>query len=104
MSSPGTSFSARAAASPHHALGASSAMDISSSATTTRASSSVFPPPWMWFPSYLRFAESVIERIEIREGTADLIIHFDHAFRLEVIPFSSGYESWQITAPDRSNI
>lgn len=53
-------------------------------------------------PSLL--AESVIERVEVREGTADLIIHFDHSFRLEVIPFSSGYESWQVTAPDMSSI
>ena len=45
-------------------------------------------------------AGATIQRVEIRDGTADLIIHFDHSFRLEVLSSSSGYESWQIYEPD----
>jgi len=49
-------------------------------------------------------ADAAITRIEIREGTADLIIHFDLPFRLEFIATSCGYESWQITASDGSSV
>jgi hypothetical protein len=40
-----------------------------------------------------------VRRVEVREGTADLFIDFDEDRRLEIIPFSSGYESWQVSAP-----
>lgn len=46
----------------------------------------------------------VIRRVEVREGTADLLIDFDGNIRLEVIPFSSGYESWQVSCPTGKNI
>jgi hypothetical protein len=44
-------------------------------------------------------ASSQITHIEVREGAADLIIEFGGSLRLEVIPFSSGYESWNIFGP-----
>lgn len=40
-----------------------------------------------------------IRRVEIRETTADLLIDLDGDRRLEIIPFSPGYESWQISSP-----
>ena len=43
--------------------------------------------------------EIPIQKAEVREGTADVLIDFGANFRLEIIPFSSGYESWQLTAP-----
>jgi hypothetical protein len=41
----------------------------------------------------------VVCRIDIREGTADILLDFDGGHRLEIIPISSGYESWQVVAP-----
>jgi hypothetical protein len=40
-----------------------------------------------------------VTRVEVRDGTADLILEFTGELRLEFIPISSGYESWGVTAP-----
>jgi hypothetical protein len=40
-----------------------------------------------------------IERAEVREETRDIVIVFESGARLEILPVSSGYESWEITAP-----
>jgi hypothetical protein len=40
-----------------------------------------------------------VTRVEVREGTADLILHFEDGRRLELLPFSSGYESWSVSGP-----
>ena len=40
-----------------------------------------------------------ITHVEVRDGTADLILHFGASHRLEVLPFSSGYESWSVSGP-----
>jgi hypothetical protein len=52
----------------------------------------------------LLLADAMVWRVEVREGTADLIIDFDGDRRLEIIPFSSGYESWQVSAPTGKSI
>ena len=44
-------------------------------------------------------ADAIISGVQLREGTADLFIDFGSALRLEIIPLSSGYESWQWTDP-----
>ena len=44
-------------------------------------------------------AGTVVRHVEVRRGTADLFIDLDGDRRLEIIPFSSGYESWQVTSP-----
>lgn len=44
-------------------------------------------------------ASRPIIRIEVRERTADLLLDFEGHLRLEVIPFSTGYESWNIFGP-----
>ena len=44
-------------------------------------------------------AGSVVRHVEVQVGTADLFIDLDGGSRLEIIPFSSGYESWQVTSP-----
>jgi Family of unknown function (DUF6188) len=44
-------------------------------------------------------ASQTVARVEVREGTADLILEFGDSFRLEIIPISSGYESWGVTTP-----
>jgi Family of unknown function (DUF6188) len=49
-------------------------------------------------------ARAVIRSVEVRNGTADLLIDFDDGWRLEIIPFSSGYESWQVCAPTGKTI
>ncbi|WP_425456473.1 DUF6188 family protein [Arenimonas terrae] len=41
----------------------------------------------------------LVTHVDVREGTADLIIDFGDALRLEIIPMSSGYESWGVTTP-----
>ena len=46
----------------------------------------------------------VIERVGVRQGTADLLIDFSGDCRLEIIPFSSGYESWQIAMPSGKSV
>jgi hypothetical protein len=45
-----------------------------------------------------------ITDVRIRDGTADLLIDFSDDFRLEVIPFSSGYENWSVTTPTGGQI
>jgi Family of unknown function (DUF6188) len=40
-----------------------------------------------------------VTRVEVRDGTADLVIDFSGGIRLEIIPISSGYESWSVTTP-----
>lgn len=37
--------------------------------------------------------------VRLQGGTADIRLDFADDFRLDVIPSSSGYESWQISAP-----
>lgn len=45
-----------------------------------------------------------VQCVEIREGTADLFIDFEQGCRLEIIPFSSGYESWQVSTPSGKSV
>lgn len=40
-----------------------------------------------------------IKEVKVREGTADILIILARDICLEIIPFSSGYEGWQITCP-----
>lgn len=49
-------------------------------------------------------AGTAIQAVEVRKGTADLLIGFAHDLRLEILPFSSGYESWQVSAPGGKQI
>ena len=44
-------------------------------------------------------ASQEIKEVKVRDGTADLLISLAGNIRLEVIPFSSGYESWQVACP-----
>lgn len=41
-----------------------------------------------------------IEAAEVREDTGDIVLRFESGERLEVIPLSSGYQSWDVTAPN----
>jgi Family of unknown function (DUF6188) len=43
-----------------------------------------------------------VRSAEVREGTRDIVMLFETGDRLEIIPLSSGYESWQIAGPDGS--
>ena len=47
----------------------------------------------------LALRAQTVTDVEIRDGTADLILQFTGGLRLEVIPISSGYESWGVTSP-----
>lgn len=49
-------------------------------------------------------AGAQIQQVNVREGTADLLIHLDGDLRLEIIPFSSGYESWHVFTPSGEQI
>jgi hypothetical protein len=40
-------------------------------------------------------ASASVSAVQLREDTADLLIDFVGWLRLEIIPLSSGYESWQ---------
>jgi hypothetical protein len=43
---------------------------------------------------------ALVRSAEVHQGTLDIVILFETGDRLEVKPFSSGYESWQVSAPD----
>ncbi len=45
-------------------------------------------------------SDKKVSSVQIKEMTADITIAFSHDLRLEVIPLSAGYESWQIYAPN----
>jgi Family of unknown function (DUF6188) len=45
------------------------------------------------------FLARPISAVELREATADLLIEFAQGARLEIIPDSAGYESWEMSAP-----
>ena len=40
-----------------------------------------------------------VTSVAVRQGSADLVLSFGGGLRLEIIPFSSGYESWGVTTP-----
>jgi hypothetical protein len=48
--------------------------------------------------------DSPIQKVELREGTADLMIEFCADLRVEIVPFSSGYESWHVHDPNGSTL
>lgn len=41
----------------------------------------------------------IITSVEIKAGTSDLVLKFVDSLQLEIVPFSSGYESWGISMP-----
>ncbi len=43
-----------------------------------------------------------IQNAEVRDDTRDIVIVFESGGRLEIVPISSGYESWEVVAPDGS--
>jgi hypothetical protein len=43
-----------------------------------------------------------VSSVEVRDGTLDLLLEFVGGFRLEFIPVSSGYESWDVISPTGS--
>jgi hypothetical protein len=45
------------------------------------------------------FSKRRVAAVHLRDATADLAIKFTDDLRLEIIPDSSGYESWQLTDP-----
>jgi len=45
-----------------------------------------------------------VRRVQIGKGTADVIIDFEGDLRLEITPFSSGYESWQASVPGGKSV
>lgn len=45
------------------------------------------------------FSGACVTNAQLREATADILLTFGTALCLEIIPDSSGYESWQIYAP-----
>ena len=45
-----------------------------------------------------------IESVVVKTGTLDIIITFKSGKRLEIIPLSSGYESWNIIEPTNTTI
>jgi hypothetical protein len=51
-----------------------------------------------------RLAGTPITRVEVRSGTADLVLNLEGGLRLEILPFSSGYESWQVVRPDGKHV
>lgn len=44
-------------------------------------------------------ARRVVTAVHLREATADLTLSFTDDVRLEILPVSSGYESWQFRTP-----
>jgi hypothetical protein len=52
------------------------------------------------FQCRTRIAPLKIQSATVREDTRDIVIIFESGARLEILPISSGYESWEIAAPD----
>jgi hypothetical protein len=48
-----------------------------------------------------RLANSFVEKVELRAGILDLEISFSTGHVLQVIPDSSGYESWDLAFGDK---
>jgi hypothetical protein len=42
---------------------------------------------------------AAVTAVQLREGSADIVIELSPHLRLEIIPISRGYESWQISDP-----
>jgi len=42
---------------------------------------------------------NAVTAVHLREGSADIVIEVSLHLRLEIIPFSRGYESWQLSDP-----
>ena len=40
-----------------------------------------------------------VRTAEVRDDTRDILLYFDDEVRLEILPLSSGYESWDIIEP-----
>jgi hypothetical protein len=60
---------------------------------------------------WMRFQKSIaawrlhqIEAVQLREGLLDLELHFSSGLMLQIIPDSSGYESWELSSSDRQFI
>ncbi|MEX2317732.1 MAG: DUF6188 family protein [Pirellulales bacterium] len=41
-----------------------------------------------------------IQSVQLHEATADLVLDFTSEIRVEILPNSSGYESWQLRDPN----
>ena len=48
--------------------------------------------------------DAKVREVKVREGTADILISLAGDIHLEIIPFSSGYEGWQVTCPSGHQI
>jgi hypothetical protein len=45
-----------------------------------------------------------VKEVKVREGTADILVSLTGDIQLEIIPFSSGYEGWQVTCPSGQQV
>ena len=45
-----------------------------------------------------------VSSVKLQQGSADLLIQCSESLRLEIIPISSGYESWQLSDPFGTSI
>jgi hypothetical protein len=41
-----------------------------------------------------------VSQVTVADGSADLHVTFGSEYQLQIIPFSSGYESWEASSPD----
>jgi len=48
--------------------------------------------------------EARVVNAEVRHETGDLVITCEGDLRLEVVPFSSGYEAWHISTPQGKHV
>lgn len=51
-----------------------------------------------------RFSKQRVRLAEVRKDTRDIILAFESSDRLEVLPISSGYESWEVEDPNGSAV
>lgn len=47
-------------------------------------------------------ASHTVVKVDVRDGTADLLVAFTGGLRLEALAISSGYESWTVFGPSGS--
>ena len=48
--------------------------------------------------------QHTVVQAEVRNDTRDILLYFDNDPRQEIVPLSSGYESWEIVDPSGRQI
>jgi hypothetical protein len=48
---------------------------------------------------WVQIGDDLVRAVQVREASRDLVLDFESGARLEILPLSSGYESWKLGGP-----